>query len=101
MGKQMQNYDNTFKILETAIMGAVNKIDSLKQINKDLKSEVNELKRLLALSEKKAERLKLELDELKSNGQQNWRVKEKNIKDHLVRLSAKISAFENSQSLGS
>ena len=99
MGEHMQNIETGFQVLETAVMGAVNKIDSLKQINRDLKSEVNELKRLLALSEKKAERLKQELDEL--NGQQSWRLKEKNIKDQLIRLSAKISAFENGQVSGS
>ena len=101
MGENMQNIKTGFQLLESAVKDTVGKIENLKQVNRDLKSEVNELKRLLALSEKKAERLRQELDEAKSNGQQNWRVKEKNIKDQLIRLSAKISAFENNHTIES
>jgi predicted RNase H-like nuclease (RuvC/YqgF family) len=95
MRTDRQNIEIGFNKLEAVAKAAAAKIDSLKQNNKELKGEVNELKRLLALSEKKAERIKLELDELKSNGKQDWRLREKDIKERLVRLSAKISAFEN------
>lgn len=95
MSTDRQNIEIGFNKLEAVAKAAAAKINSLKQNNKELKGEVNELKRLLALSEKKAERIKLELDELKSNGKQDWRLREKDIKERLVRLSAKISAFEN------
>jgi len=90
--KIMENFDK----LEKVAYSAVKTIEGLKSTNKELRDEVNELKRLLALSEKKAERLKQEVDELKSNGEQSWKTKEKDIKNRLVQLSAKISAFEKS-----
>jgi chromosome segregation ATPase len=101
MSTDMENIESGFQRLETAVSSARSKIEGLKRTNKELKSEVNELKRLLALSEKKAERMKFELDDLKSNGQQSWKAKEKDIKQRLQRLSAKIIAFENNHSFES
>ena len=95
------NIDGGFKRLETVINAAADKIIELKKTNKEIKSEINELKRLLALSEKKAERLKRDLDELKSDGQLSWKSREKDIKEKLSRLSAKISAFESNYSVES
>jgi len=83
------------------VFAAVSKIESLKETNNSLRGEINELKRLLALSEKKAERLRAELDESKNNGQQSWQNREKDIKSRLLKLSAKISAFENNFSMKS
>lgn len=98
MNGNVQNITENFEKLEKAAYSAVKTIEGLKKNNKELKDEVNELKRLLALSEKKAERMKQELEQHKSNGEPSWKSKEKGIKDKLVQLSAKISAFEKNYS---
>lgn len=101
MSTTKHNIEGSIQKLEKVVLNSVTKIDELKQINNQLRAEINELKRLLALSEKKAERLRGELDEYKNNGQQSWQNKEKDIKNRLLRLSAKISAFENNYSMKS
>ncbi len=101
MDTTKENIDGSIQKLETIVLSAVSEIGELKENNNKLRSEINELKRLLALSEKKAERLRGELDEMKNNGQQSWQNREKDIKNRLVRLSAKISAFENNYSMKS
>ena len=53
--------------LEKYISGAVAKMAEHKAAIKKLNSEINELKRLHALSDKKADRLKRELDDARSN----------------------------------
>lgn len=93
-----QNIDESILSLETVIVTAVSKIGELKETNNELRSQINEFKRLLALSEKKAERLRGELNEHKNDGQQSWQNREKDIKNRLLRLSTKISAFENNYS---
>ena len=98
MNSNFTNIGTSFQKLEVVAQDAIEKIGELKKVNNELRGEVNELKRLLALSEKKAERLKREVDELKNNGQQAWQTKEKDIKNRLLRLSAKISAFEKDYS---
>lgn len=80
--------------LDDAIKATAGKISELKAANKKLREEVNELKRLLALNEKKAERLKDELASYNSAGEQQWQAKERIIKERLMRLSIKIAAFE-------
>lgn len=80
--------------LDGAIKATADKITELKTANKKLREEVNELKRLLALNEKKAERLKDELASYHSAGEQQWQARERIIKERLTRLSIKIAAFE-------
>jgi len=80
--------------LDDAIKATAGKISELKAANKKLREEVNELKRLLALNEKKAERLKDELASYNSAGEQQWQAEERIIKERLMRLSIKIAAFE-------
>jgi hypothetical protein len=80
--------------LDGAIKATADKITELKTANKKLRDEVNELKRLLALNEKKAERLKEELASFNSAGEQQWQARERIIKERLTRLSIKIAAFE-------
>ncbi|NLI15048.1 MAG: hypothetical protein GX409_02055 [candidate division Zixibacteria bacterium] len=80
--------------LDGAIKATADKITELKAANRKLREEVNELKRLLALNEKKAERLKEELASLKSAGEQQWQARERIVKERLMRLSAKLAAFE-------
>jgi len=99
MDNSAKNIEKSFEKLEAVVYNTVAKINSLKRINKDLKGKVNELKRLKALSEKKAERLKQELDEVRLSDQQSWREKEKDIKNRLKNLSVKISAFERNYSI--
>jgi len=94
MDKKAEKFEKHFKRLETLVYNSVAKIKELKEINERLKGEVNELKRLGALSEKKAERMKIKLDEIKANGKSAWQVKELSIKNRLKNLSAKLSAFE-------
>jgi len=101
MDNSAKNIEKSFEKLEAVVYNTVAKINSLKRINKDLKGKVNELKRLKALSEKKAERLKQELDEVRLSDQQSWREKEKDIKNRLKNLSVKISAFERNYSIDS
>jgi len=81
--------------LDGAVKATADKITELKTANKKLRDEVNELKRLLALNEKKAERLKDELASYNSAGEQQWQARERIIKERLTRLSIKIAAFEN------
>ena len=97
-----KNIEKDFEKLEALVYNAIAKINELKKINSELKQantnltgEINELKRLQALGEKKTDRLKQELDELKSNGHNAWKMKEKDIKNRLLNLSAKLLAFEN------
>jgi predicted RNase H-like nuclease (RuvC/YqgF family) len=80
--------------LDGAIKATADKISELKTANKKLRDEVNELRRLLALNEKKAERLKEELASFNSAGEQEWQARERIIKERLMRLSIKIAAFE-------
>ncbi len=80
--------------LDGAVKATADKITELKTANKKLRDEVNELKRLLALNEKKAERLKDELASYNSAGEQQWQARERIIKERLTRLSIKIAAFE-------
>jgi FtsZ-binding cell division protein ZapB len=101
METRKQNIEGSIQKLEAVVFTAVSKIGELKKTNSELRTEINELKRLLALSEKKADRLRGELDEFKNNGQHSWQNREKDIKDRLLRLSAKISAFENNFSVKS
>lgn len=79
--------------LDGAIKATADKISDLKAANKKLRDEVNELRRLLALNEKKAERLKDELANFNSAGEQQWQARERIIKERLTRLSTKIAAF--------
>ena len=81
--------------LENAINISAHKITELKSENKKLREEVNELKRLLALGEKKSERLNVQLNRLTSAGEQAWQAKERKIKERIKRLAAKVTAFEN------
>ena len=101
MSLDVENMASGFEKLETAVYAATDRIGELKKANRELKSEVNELKRLLALSEKKADRLSREVSKLNSDGKKSWKNKEQDIKNKLARLSAKISAFENSYSMKS
>jgi len=101
MNSSMQNIETNFDKLKTVANSAIAKIAKLKDDHKGLKAEVNELKRLLALSEKKAERMKRELDRINSSDEKNWQIKEKDIKQKLLTLSAKLSAFEKSYSIES
>jgi chromosome segregation ATPase len=87
--------------LDVAIKASADKLIELKIVNKKLRDEVNELKRLLALSEKKAERLKEELADLNSAGEQQWQARERIIKDRIKRLTAKMAAFEKLNLSGS
>ena len=80
--------------LDKAASAVADKLNRLKLDNKKLKDEVNELRRLLALSEKKAERLKEELTRLNSAGEQDWQIRERTIKGRLGQLAAKVAAFE-------
>ena len=97
----MQNFETSFEKLELAVNSAVDKVTGLKQKNRELISEVNELKRLLALSEKKAGRMKQELEDIKQAGEKSWQTKEKDIKKKLLSLSAKLTAFEKSYNIES
>lgn len=101
MSLDIENMASGFEKLEMAVYAATDRIGELKKANRELKSEVNELKRLLALSEKKADRLSREVSKLNSDGKRSWKSKEQDIKNKLARLSAKISAFENSYSMKS
>jgi cell division protein FtsB len=101
MNSSMQNIESNFDKLKAVVDSAIAKIAKLKDNNKELKAEANELKRLLALSEKKAERMKQELDRLNSSDEKTWQIKEKDIKQKLLTLSAKLSAFEKSYSVES
>ncbi len=101
MDNSAKNIEKSFEKLEAVVYNTAAKINSLKRINQDLKGKVNELKRLKALSEKKAERLKRELDGVRLSDQQSWREKEKDIKNRLKNLSVKISAFEKNYSIDS
>jgi len=101
MDTRKENIDGSIQKLEAVVLSAVSEIGQLKEINDKLRAEINELKRLLALSEKKAERIRMELEDIKNNGQQSWQNREKDIKNRLLRLSAKISAFENNYSMKS
>jgi chromosome segregation ATPase len=87
--------------LDGAIKATADKIAELKSANKKLREEVNELKRLLALNEKKAERLKDELADYNSAGEQEWQARERIIKERLRRLTIKIAAFEKLNLSGS
>jgi chromosome segregation ATPase len=87
--------------LDGAIKATADKISELKSANKKLREEVNELRRLLALNEKKAERLKDELANYNSAGEQEWQAKERIIKERLRRLTIKIAAFEKLNLSGS
>lgn len=96
MDKNIKNNEKIFEKLEAVVYNAVDKINDLKKINKELKGEINELKRLLALSEKKADRLKQEVDGFKTANRKSWQIREKDIKSRLENLSVKLSAFERS-----
>lgn len=97
----MQDIETNFDKLKEVANSAIAKIAKLKSDNRELKAEVNELKRLLALSEKKAERMKQELNRINSTDEKSWQIKEKDIKQKLLTLSAKLSAFEKSYSIES
>ncbi len=86
--------------LEAMVRVATAKISELKELNKKLKEEANEYKRLLALSEKKAERLNQELESRFNKGYEDWRDKERQIKDRIMMLAAKVAAFEKAYSKG-
>ncbi len=101
MSDGAQNIEESFEKLETVVSAAADKIIKLKRKNKELKGEANELKRLLALSEKKADRLKQELKRAVLNDEKSWRIREEDIKHKLVQLSAKLSAFEKSYTMES
>ena len=96
MDKNVKNNEKCFEKLEKSVYNAIDKIKKLKNNNKKLKGEIGELKRLYALSEKKAKRLKQELARVKSSDLETWQVKEKDIKQKLKNLSMKLSAFERS-----
>jgi hypothetical protein len=87
--------------LDGAICAAAGKLTELKLANKKLKDEANEFKRLLALSEKKAERLRDELAQLNSVSEQDWQVRERTIKERLGQLATKVAAFERIHSIES
>jgi chromosome segregation ATPase len=101
MEHQNAKFQDGLAELEKYISGAVAKMAEHKTAIRKLNSEINELKRLHALSEKKADRLKRELDEARSNNEKSWRGRESDIKRRLVQLSAKLSAFEKSYTNGS
>jgi len=94
-------FQDGFIELEKTISAAVAKIAKYKTAIQKLNSEINELKRLHALCEKKADRLKQELDEARANNEKSWRDRQANIKRRLVQLSAKLSAFEKNHTNGS
>ena len=96
MDDDLKDIEKNFENLEAVVYIAIDKIKQLKQINKNLKVEVSELKRLYALSEKKAERLKQELVMVRSSDKEPWQVREKDIKQRLEKLLIKLSAFEKS-----
>ena len=96
MDKKVKEFEKSFENLEAMVYNAVAKINDLRKINKDLKAEVTELKRLQALSEKKAGRLQARLDEVKTTDKKTWELKQEDIKSRLKSLSAKLSAFERS-----
>jgi hypothetical protein len=98
---EMTNNNYVLADLDIAVKTTADKIIELKTANKKLRDELNELKRLLALSEKKAERLKDELANFNSVGEQQWQAKERIIKDRLMRLAAKVAAFEKFNLSGS
>jgi chromosome segregation ATPase len=85
-----------FEKLEALVYNAIAKLKELKKVNDGLRNEIGELRRLHALSEKKAERLKGELAQNKAADPETWQIKEKNIKQRLQKLKAKLSAFEKS-----
>jgi hypothetical protein len=87
--------------LERAVYDAASKLTELKLANKKLKDEVNELRRLLALNEKKADRLKNELLQLNSANEQDWQVRERKIRERLRQLATKVAAFEKIHSIES
>ena len=95
MNNNENDLNKNFEILEAVVYNAIAKINELKNTNKKITGEINELKRLYALSEKKAERLNQNLDELKAAGQEAWQSREQDVKNRLKNLSAKLSAFEN------
>ena len=96
MDDDLKDIEKNFENLEVVVYNAIDKIKQLKQINKNLKGEASELKRLYALSEKKAERLKQELVMVRSSDKEPWQVREKDIKQRLEKLLIKLSAFEKS-----
>lgn len=94
MNNNENDLNKNFEILEAIVYNTVAKINELKNINKKITGEINELKRLYALSEKKAERLIRNLNELKASSQEAWQSREQDVKNRLKNLSAKLSAFE-------
>jgi predicted RNase H-like nuclease (RuvC/YqgF family) len=101
MNSKMQNFETSFEKLAAAVFSSADKIAALKRKNRELTGEVNEMKRLLALHEKKAARMQKELDKAKKADEKSWQTKEKDIKKKLMNLSAKLSAFEKSYSIES
>ncbi|MCD6162415.1 MAG: hypothetical protein J7K40_08390 [candidate division Zixibacteria bacterium] len=99
MKNNEKDIDKNFEKLEIVVYNAIVKINELKDINKKITGEINELKRLYALSEKKAERLKQDLEKLKASGQEAWQVREQDVKNRLKNLSAKLSVFEKRYSI--
>lgn len=87
--------------LEVAVQHASVKIRELKKMNKVLKGEINELRRIQALNEKKTQRLSRELDKVGNGGSESWQACQKDIRRRLLALSAKLSAFEKTQSVES
>jgi|GEM_PF-1908662 len=101
MDQSIDQNSNALESLEAMVRIATAKITELKETNKRLKDEANEFKRLLALSEKKAERLNQELESRFNKGYEDWRARERQIKDRIMMLVAKLAAFEKVYSKGS
>lgn len=101
MENDRQSFGEGLERLNKAVQASVNKLTVLKAENKDLREEVNELRRLLAISEKKAQRLKEELKQVTSADEKSWQIRERTIKQRLKRLATKLSAFEQSYILES
>lgn len=101
MGNNKNSIGEGFERLNKAVRASVNKLTKLKAENKGLKEEVNELRRLLAINEKKTQRLKNELQHATSADEKSWQIRERTIKQRLKRLATKLSAFEQSYILES
>ncbi|RKX19958.1 MAG: hypothetical protein DRP26_02515 [Candidatus Zixiibacteriota bacterium] len=101
MGNNEDDINDGLKRLDGAVKASVNKLAKLKAENKGLKDEVSELRRLLAINEKKTQRLKDELQKMTSADEKSWQVRERTIKQRLKRLATKLSAFEQSYILES
>jgi FtsZ-binding cell division protein ZapB len=96
MENDRQSFGGGLERLNKAVQASVNRLMVLRAENKELKEEANELRRLLAISERKAQRLKGEIHQVTLADEKSWQVRERTIKQRLKRLATKLSAFEQS-----